>query len=85
MPWDQIDQGNWQRLREQVKQLIALRKQLAARSMVSIHLKIITALDRVVEYVKNRGRGQIPGLCLNASEKRPMWETEGSVLFARGL
>ena len=33
MPWDQIEQGNFAEITAQVKQLIALRKEPAARSI----------------------------------------------------
>lgn len=83
MPWDQIEQGNYAEITEQVKQLIALRKEPAARSM-EITFENNNSSDRVVEYVKTGTEGSRLRVVLNASEKETDVETEGSVLFARG-
>ena len=83
MPWDQIEQGNYAEITEQVKQLIALRKEPAARSM-EITLENNNSSDRVVEYVKTGAEGSRLRVVLNASGKETDVETEGSVLFARG-
>ena len=68
---------------EQVKQLIALRKEPAARSM-EITFENNNSSDRVVEYVKTGAEGSRLRVVLNASGKETDVETEGSVLFARG-
>ena len=83
MPWDQIEQGNYAEITEQVKQLIALRKEPAARSM-EITFENNNSSDRVVEYVKTGAEGSRLRVVLNASGKETDVETEGSVLFARG-
>ena len=83
MPWDQIEQGNYAEITEQVKQLIALRKEPAARSM-EITFENNNSSDRVVEYVKTGAEDSRLRVVLNASGKEPDVETEGSVLFARG-
>lgn len=83
MPWDQIEQGNYAEITEQVKQLIALRKEPAARSM-EITFENNNSSDRVVEYVKTGVEGSRLRVVLNASGKETDVETEGSVLFARG-
>ena len=83
MPWDQIEQGNCAEITEQVKQLIALRKEPAARSM-EITFENNNSSDRVVEYVKTGAEGSRLRVVLNASGKETDVETEGSVLFARG-
>lgn len=83
MPWDQIEQGNYAEITEQVKQLIALRKEPAARSM-EITFENNNSSDRVVEYVKTGAEGSGLRVVLNASGKETDVETEGSVLFARG-
>ena len=83
MPWDQIEQGNYAEITEQVKQLIALRKEPAARSM-EITFENNNSSDRVVEYVKTGAEGSRLRVVLNASGKETDAETEGSVLFARG-
>ena len=62
MPWDQIEQGNYAEITEQVKQLIALRKEPAARSM-EITFENNNSSDRVVEYVKTGAEGSRLGLC----------------------
>lgn len=83
MPWDQIEQGNYAEITEQIKQLIALRKEPAARSM-EITFENNNSSDRVVEYVKTGAEGSRLRVVLNASGKETDVETEGSVLFARG-
>lgn len=83
MPWDQIEQGNYAEITEQVKQLIALRKEPAARSM-EITFENNNSSDRVVEYVKTGAEDSRLRVVLNASGKETDVETEGSVLFARG-
>ena len=83
MPWDQIEQGNYAEITEQVKQLIALRKEPAARSM-EITFENNNSSDRVVEDVKTGAEGSRLRVVLNASGKETDAETEGSVLFARG-
>ena len=83
MPWDQIEQGNYAEITEQVKQLIALRKEPAARSM-EITFESNNSSDRVVEYAKTGAEGSRLRVVLNASGKETDVETEGSVLFARG-
>lgn len=83
MPWDQIAQGNYAEVTEQVKHLIALRKEPAARS-VEITFENNNSSDRVVEYVKTGAEGSRLRVVLNASGKETDAETKGSVLFARG-
>ena len=75
--------GNYAEVTEQVKQLIALRKEPAARSM-EITFENNNSSDRVVEYVKTGAEGSRLRVVLNASGKETDVETEGSVLFARG-
>lgn len=84
MPWDQIAQGNYAEVTEQVKQLIALRKEPAARS-VEITFENNNSADRDGGICQNRGRGQQAPGCVKRIRKRDRCRDRGQRAVCKRL
>lgn len=84
MPWKEIEQGVYADIQNEVKKLIALRREHAACRGRKITFTDRTGEPRAVEYVRTAGDGSAVEVLLNFSEKEVKGPDGGEVLYARG-
>lgn len=84
MPWEDIERGVYADIQEQVKQLIALRREYSACKSRRISFEDRTGEPRMVEYVRKAGDGRDVEVLLNCSGKTLPCPAGGRALFARG-
>lgn len=81
MPWQEIEAGSFDEVINQVKRLIAIRKNNEGSKARKIHWKIEPNHPRIIWYEKE---GKKLGVILNASKINYSWNTEDTLLFSYG-
>lgn len=83
MPWEELDSEENRRRIEQMKRLIALRKQEAAFKSLYFHFPGNYGEKRCVEYVKLDEAGRKTEVLLNCGDTEIKTKEGGEILFAR--
>lgn len=87
MPWDDIEAGKFDDITEQVKKLIAIRKNYPAARSRNILWKTAKDNERVIWYEKETAKHSEPmrlQVMINASDRDYIPEEEGEILFSYG-